>query len=418
MRNLFIFCATITLIIFEMKRKMTITGVGCALADFIYTGIRFDTPRFKRYLSKKTGDGGLSPGKLVFTDELERFSGVPYPEILSELSGTSSPDAVNLGGPGLVSFIHASQMLPGDSFDVRFYGSLGNDETAEEILALAGRTPLNVSGYIRRSNKPTPFTHVLSDPHFADGHGERTFVNNIGAAWDLTPSMLDDDFFDAGIICFGGTALVPGIHDNLTDLLRRSKQSNAITLVNTVFDFRNEKSDPEKPWPLAGDNGDYSLIDVLIMDREEALKISGQHNEKDAANYFAEKNVSSFFITNGANEILAFSGGGLFRGMEISAFPVSRMVTPELRSAGDTTGCGDNFAGGIISSLAMQAESMERGRYDLVDALSWAVASGGYACSYVGGTYFEKHPGEKLEKIREFRNDYLHQTGYQFKQEL
>ncbi len=401
-----------------MKRKLTITGVGCALADFIYTGIGFETPQFKKYLSRKTGDGGLSPGRLVFTDELERFSGVTYPEILKELSGTSSPDAVNLGGPGLVSFIHASQMLPGDTFDVRFYGSLGDDDTAEKILALAGRTPLNVSGYIRRSSKPTPFTHVLSDPHFADGHGERTFVNNIGAAWDLTPAMLDDDFFDARIICFGGTALVPGIHDNLTDLLKRSKKSNAITLVNTVFDFRNEKSDPEKPWPLAGENEEYSLIDVLIMDREEALRISGKRDENDAAEFFAEKDVSSFFITNGASDILAFSNGRLFSRMDISAFPVSRMVTPGLRSKGDTTGCGDNFAGGIISSLALQAKNAERGSYDLIDALSWAVASGGFTCSYVGGTYFEKHPGEKLEKIREFRNDYLHQTGYQFKQEL
>ena len=395
-----------------IKKKVIISGTGCALADFLYTGVRFDSPQFRKHLSKQPGDGGLNPGKLVFTEELEKFSGISYTNILNEISGNSVPDRLNVGGPGLVPFIHASQMLDNEYYDLRFYGSLGNDSTADKILEMVRKTPLNISCYRKRSGKPTSFTDVLSDSEYADGHGERTFINSIGAAWDFAPAMLDDDFFDSQIICFGGTALVPQIHDNLTELLKRSRQKDGITVVNTVFDFRNEKKDPNKPWPLITGDSDFRLIDVLIVDSEEAMRISGQSDLTSAAGYFIQKGISSLFITNGASDIIVYSDGRLFGKLDMKFFPVSDKVTSELRSKGDTTGCGDNFAGGIITSLALQL-NCERGRFDLISALSWAVASGGFTCSYIGGTFFESYPGEKLKKIEEFRNDYLKQIGHQ-----
>jgi sugar/nucleoside kinase (ribokinase family) len=391
--------------------KITISGTGCALADFLYTGIRFDSTRFRKYLSKNPGDGGLTPGKLVFTEELEKYSGINYPLILNEISGNCLPDKFNVGGPGLVSFIHASQMLDNGYFDVRFYGSVGKDGTADKIMELLRKTPLNVTNYKTTGNKPTPFTDVLSDPTYSGGHGERTFVNNIGSAWDYTPDMLDSDFFNSRIVCFGGTALVPQVHDNLTKLLRRSKRNNAITLVNTVFDFRNEKKSPDKPWPLVTGDEDFSLIDVLIMDREEALRISGRSDEMRAARFFVQKKISSLFITNGASDILVFSDGKLFSKLDITFFPVSQKVTHFERLNGDTTGCGDNFAGGIITSLAMEIKT-KRTNFDLISALSWAVASGGFACTYIGGTYFESHKGEKLQRIKDLKQSYLNQIGY------
>ncbi len=388
--------------------KIVISGTGCALADFLYSKMRFDSPSFRKYLSKQAGDGGLCPGKLVFTEELEKFSGVDYPMILNEISGNNIPDTFNLGGPGLVSFIHASQILDTREYEIKFYGNLGNDEIADKILELVRKTPLDIANYKKRSNLATPSTDVLSDPTFAGGNGERTFVNNIGAAWDFSPEMLNDDFFKSAITCFGGTALVPHIHDNLSDLLKRSKQNNSITVVNTVFDFRNEKKNPKIPWPLITSEESFELIDVLITDREEAIRISGQKNETDAARFFIRKKISSFFITNGANDIIVFSDGRLFNKLDLKFFPVSGIVTPELRLSGDTTGCGDNFAGGIIASLALQIKD-QRTPFDIISALSWAVASGGFCCSYIGGTFIESYPGEKLNRIEDFRNSYLKQ---------
>ena len=204
--------------------KIIISGTGCALADFLFNGISFHSPDFRKYMSEKSGDGGLSPGKLVFTEELEKFAGRPYTEILKEITSDRAPDSFNIGGPGLVSLIHVSQMLDSTKFNVRFYGSLGNDETSHKILGLVQKTPLGIKNYRITGRKATPFTDVLSDPTYDQGHGERTFVNNIGSAWDYTSEYLDEDFFNSDIVCFGGTALVPRIHENLTHLIIEIRQ--------------------------------------------------------------------------------------------------------------------------------------------------------------------------------------------------
>jgi len=79
---------------------------------------------------------------------------------------------------------------------------------------------------------------------------------------------------------------------------------------------------------------------------------------------------------------------------------------------GDTTGCGDNFAGGVLASLAMQLEAGgKKGGLDPVEACSWAVASGGFCCFYYGGTWHERVPGEKRALVEGYYNSYRKQTG-------
>jgi hypothetical protein len=54
--------------------------------DIIYPGIDFSGPAFSRFRSRSDGDGGLAPGRLVFTDDAERFALRPIPEILAEIT--------------------------------------------------------------------------------------------------------------------------------------------------------------------------------------------------------------------------------------------------------------------------------------------------------------------------------------------
>jgi len=398
------------------QKKVIISGTGCALADYLYTEVRFNSPQFIKYQSRQAGDGGLSPGKLVFTEELERFSSAEYSEILKAITSDQDPNAVNIGGPGLVSMINASQLLSSNNFEVRFFGGTGSDKTSGFIYELTRQTPLNTKNFKIVSSRPTPFTDVFSDPTYHNGQGERTFVNNIGAAWDYSPEHLNDDFLHSDIVCFGGTALVPQIHDNLTSILGKAKRKGCITVVNTVFDFRNEKNNPGKPWPLGNTPESLKLIDLLIMDREEALKISGTGTLEEAAHYFINNKTASFIITNGADDFFAYSGGGLFGETGLLRLPVSDKVKEEIRKnsalKGDTTGCGDNFAGGAIASIASQIKLRSAVNLDFKDILSWAVASGGFTCYYIGGTFIEKHTGEKLENVQKLRTDYLKQIAH------
>jgi len=381
---------------------LRISGTGCALMDYLYADIRLDSEVFLRYRARHDCDGGLEPGKLVFIEDLERFAGEPFAAILRALGAGREPDRANLGGPSIVSLIHAAQMLEGQAAQVRFFGARGNDAGGDEILGIVSRTPLDVSGYLVFEGH-TPFTQVFSDPTYDHGHGERTFVNERGVADLFAPTHLPDRFFEADIVAFGGTALVPQIHEDLDTLCGRARRGGSVVFVNTVYDFLSEakrtagggvpavsSSSPGARWPLGPRDEAYPHIDVLIADREEALKLSGTDSIGAALAFFRSRGTGAAVVTDGARDIHFYS---------VSAEGRRALASPS-RPKGDTTGCGDNFAGGLLASIALQLEAgQKRGTLDIIDACSMAIVSGGFSCFYVGGTYLEAAPGEKRQKI-------------------
>ena len=141
------------------------------------------------------------------------------------------------------------------------------------------------------------------------------FINSIGAAGDYLPGDVTDDFFDSDIVIFGGTALVPRIHDGLTTLLKKAKSKGCRTIVNTVFDFRSEKAHPDDKWPLGESEDTYKYIDILIADREEAIRLSGQSDIKESIGFFRKNKLSSLIITNGSKNLSLYSDGIFFCAM-------------------------------------------------------------------------------------------------------
>lgn len=396
------------------KVKIRISGTGCALVDYLYKPVDFSGEGFRKYLSSRPGDGGLFPGKLVFTEELEKFGGTGYPEIRREITGGMEPVAINIGGPSIVSLIHASQLLQGQSAGVFCYGSRGNDEAGGFIKNKLASTPLNTGHYMLAGGF-TPFTDVLSDPAYDEGHGERAFINNIGAAREFLPGDLDESFFKSDITVFGGTALVPNIHSDLKNLLGKARAGGSITIVNTVFDFLSEKQSPENAWPLGDSAETYRYIDLLVTDREEALRYSGCNTPEEALAFFHQAGVGATVITHGPHPVQFYSAGPLFGQIPFGKLPASEEVINELRDdpslAGDTTGCGDNFAGGIIASVASQMLRKQGGPLDMISAIGLGVASGGFACFYHGGTFHEKFPKEKSRITNKYYRSWLRQIG-------
>jgi sugar/nucleoside kinase (ribokinase family) len=391
--------------------KFRINGIGCSLMDFLYTGIDFKGEAFVKYHSLKNGDGGLNPGGLVFAEEFEKFSGNNIDQMIKDITGGKVPDKHNIGGPAIVALIHAAQMLRDVDVDVSFYGLAGSDMAAGQLFSQLSATPVNTSHYLKKEGV-TPYTIVLSDQAFHEGKGERAFINHIGVAWDYNPFLIDSSFFSAGITVFGGTALVPHIHDHLHELLAKAREHGAVTVVNTVYDFRNEKSNPGKPWPLGDSGKSYPLIDLLIVDREEALKITASNTKEEAADFLMNAGAGAFVITDGANPVMLFSGGSLFKELPLTMLPVSDAVArdAESRKKGDTTGCGDNFAGGMIASIARQLID-KKTIPDLKEAACQGIVSGGFACFYLGGTYMEDVPGEKSTQIKKLYDQYIRQIG-------
>jgi sugar/nucleoside kinase (ribokinase family) len=394
-----------------MPKKIIVSGIGCCLVDLLYNNIDFSSDTFRKYLSKKRGDGGLTPGHLVFQEEFEEYSRVSLDVFLSETTGGRTYDKINIGGPSVVSLINAAQLVDKDKCEVHFYGRGGKDEIGRYLLTSLKKTPVILKDYKLIDNR-TPSTVVLSDPSYDHGHGERMFINSIGAAWDYRPDELDDDFFNSDIVVFGGTALVPHIHDHMTTLLKKAKSKGCITVVNTVFDFRNEKANPANKWPLGESDESYTYVDLLIADQEEAFRLSGEHDPRAAIKFFIDKKVSSLIITNGSKNISLFSDGRFFNASGLKEMAVSQKVIDELKNpqGGDTTGCGDNFVGGVIVSLVNQLQTGVK-QPDISEACCWGIVSGGFACFYMGGTYFEEKSGEKLSRIMPYYESYKRQIS-------
>jgi sugar/nucleoside kinase (ribokinase family) len=390
---------------------MRIAGTGCCLMDLIYPSVDFSSLAFGALRSKAEGDGGLEPGRLVFAEDADRFAsrngGLSLSEVLSEL-GPAGPAAENVGGPSVVSLVHASQMLAGTGASVAFHGAVGDDEPGRRLRALLARTPLDASRLETRPGR-TPSTYVLSDPMWDGGRGERCFVNEIGTAERYAPSDLGEDFLGADIVGFGGTALVPAIHAGLPGLLEAARSRGALTVVNAVFDFRSERARPGRPWPLGGEGpgpgpaASYAACDLLVMDRDEAQRLSGEGSLDAAARFFASSGVGAFAITRGGEDVVAWAGGGRFAPFGPAELPVIA-VDASARAGGDTTGCGDAFAGGILAALALRMEADPGRGLDLADAVSWGVAAGAFTLGILGGVYYESSPGEKRALVSSLRD--------------
>ncbi len=392
---------------------MKIAGIGCCTLDYLYGDFRYDHPVFQQLLSRSPGDGGIIPGGLVFSEDVEEFSGKSFVQLLKEMVGDAPPDAENLGGPSCVALVHASQMLGPEGDEVIYYGAVGDDPAGRKISGFLDRTPVKHQLLLRRGFL-SPATLVLSDPTQHGGKGERSFINTIGAAGTVESKDVPEECYDADILLCGGTALVPRLHEQLDTVLKKAKERGCITVVGTVYDFKNEKRSPGKPWPMGSSRDTYRFIDVLITDAEEALKLTGSESLEKAAEAFARFGAKSVIITHGAKQILVYSGGGVFAPQKLTEMPVSRYVDDLLdedpRRRKDSTGCGDNFVGGVITSLSRQMKNRTR-IPDIREVCAWGAASGGFTCMYHGGTYYESRPGEKREAIEPIASAYRKQAG-------
>lgn len=396
------------------EKPIHIAGTGCCLMDYLYTRVGFESPTFRKAISHVPGDGGLRPGALVFAEDFEHYIGCPFSEWLEELTGGRAPDAENLGGPAIVSLMHASQMLFAQPVRISFHAGHGTDEAAAQMRAIIERTAVEVTDY-RELEGSSPSTVVLSDPDYHEGKGERTFINTLGAAGTYTPDMLSADFFQADIRLFGATALVPLVHDHLEELLQRGREQGGINVVGTVYDFRNEQRHPGRPWPLGRSSASYPLIDLLVCDHEEALKLSGCDDVQSAVRHFLAGGIGAVVVTHGAHGYYLASQSDVFGRHPLQQRPVCQAVDEELdrtgRHVGDTTGCGDNFLGGILTSLAEQMVAGRQTELSLLNACAWGAASGGFACFYAGGTYLESVPGSKRAEVERFVTAYHEQVS-------
>ena len=393
-------------------KKYSVSVAGFLVLDTIFTGIDFGSDSFRRYRSADSGDGGLEPGRLTFAGDLAAFAGKAFDGVLADLTGGRKCAGENLGGPAIVGAVNAAQILYDADMEIRFYGLSGDDARAARLRGILAGFPVKLT--LRPEHGATPATYVLADETAHDGKGERTFISDVGVGGIAAAGELPAAFFSARTAWFGGTALVPPLHAKLSHHLARAKAAGMTTVVNTIFDFAAEKASPGQPWKLGdGSPETYRNIDVLLMDWDEACRLSGTSDTAGIARFFSSSGVSAYAVTHGAKQFYLASDGRLFEPLAFTALPVSALADRELaehpEKRGDTTGCGDNFAGGFVASLLRQSAEGKEGKLSIFDAAAWAAASGGFGCFTLGGAYREREPGEKYRILKRFHDDWLRQ---------
>lgn len=404
-----------------------IHGAGSGLADLIHGDLDFQSDRVKPYHSRSPGDGGLEMGKLIFQEDLLRFSrlrraeglatGETWEAVLADLAGTgSAAPAFNAGGPALACLTAAAQLLRPSRTPVTYYGISGDDAHAARLRHLLAQTPLDMTCFRRRPGR-TPCAHVFSDPRADLGRGDRFFIHRHGDDFPSEDAFQGESFTQATINVYAGTAQVPSLHRALPALLQKGRRRGAINVVGTVFDFAAEKAEPGKPWPM-GEGEAHPFIDLLVADAEELRGLSGEADVARGVAALLARGLTSAVVTQGAGPVYYRSIGGIFgecRGYAPVHAGLSERARDRQGNPGDTTGAGDNFLGGLLADLIHQLQAddfypkggthVERellavSPLRLRRAVDFGIVAGGLACLQSGGVRLETATGENLARVK------------------
>jgi len=125
-------------------------------------------------------------------------------------------------------------------------------------------------------------------------------------------------------------------------------------------------------------------------------------------------------ITDGLNPTYVYGKGELCRpyhGFIPTVHAIDEDKARGLLPHGDTVGCGDNYCGGVVASIALQLKR-GAGQIDLVEACILGNLSGGITSTTTGGIFKEQFFGEKQRLVDRYYRDYVKQVrAFQAKEE-
>ncbi len=245
-----------------------------------------------------------------------------------------------LGGSANYFSVTASRYCP-----VSVIGIVGEDYSDEDLALLSDRN-INVSG-IQRANGKT-------------FHWEGMYKEDMNRAITLNTEIAVFSKFD------------PMLDES-------SKKADVVFLANIDPDLQLKVLEQvENPKIIALDTMDFWIqskrtsllevikkVDVLIINEEESLQLTGRSNGVEAVKELIDMSVSAVVIKRGSYGFLLYSEGKFFI---LPSFPVASVVDP--------TGAGDTFAGGLVGCLAKREGSVT------FDALKEGCIEGTVLASY------------------------------------
>lgn len=231
---------------------------------------------------------------------------------------------------------------------VRLLGAVGVDEPSHWILEQLTTSSVDTR-CIRRVERPTAATVVL-----VNERGERMFLHRLGASEEVfrqcvefTPEVCDG----MSHYHFASLFVLPHLRSNGAEMLRRASAAGLTTSLDTNWDAKGEWMSALEPC--------LKHLDLLFMNEDEALKITGSADPAIGAEAVLRRGVKTAVMKLGERGCAVFTGAQEIR---CPAFDVC---------ARDTTGAGDSFVAGFLTARQRGASWPEAGLFaNAVAALS------------------------------------------------
>jgi sugar/nucleoside kinase (ribokinase family) len=274
-------------------------------------------------------------------------------------------DAADLmiGGSGAILACGAARL----GLRTALVGMVGDDLFGNFMCDALAQRGVDTSGIVVDPSLRTGITVVLSRP------GDRAILTFPGTIAAFGPDDVDAKLLTRSrhvhvASYFLQTALAP----SLLTLFQRAHHAGATTSVDPNWD-------PHERW----DSGIRELlrsVDVFLPNAEEAIRISGVQDAREAARALAAHGPLTA-VKLGADGALAADRGG-----QVAKLPGLAGVEPV-----DAVGAGDSFDAGFLTGL-LSGWSIER-------ALSLGCACGALSTRAVGGTSAQPTLAEALEAV-------------------
>ena len=231
-------------------------------------------------------------------------------------------------------------------------GAVGDDEKADFVVSVLEKFGADTAGFERIKGVPTSSTILNIRPN-----GERPALHLRGACdYFMPPNKEKLNIFDCKVFHLGGTGLLKKLDGSSSvELLKDAKENECITTWDLIG-ATESTIDIVKPL--------LPHIDYFMPSIEEASIMCGLDNPNDIAKYYLDNGVTNCVLTMGGE-------GSLFvnkdETIKTPAFDINVV---------DTTGCGDAFDAGMITSLI--------NNFDLEKSLKFATTTSGLVATGLG----------------------------------
>ena len=284
-------------------------------------------------------------------------------------------DLPRLGDPGdLIYAPHGIQIHPGGhaanvaidlaqlgQIEIAVTGGLGRDLFGDFMEDQLVRLGIEVHAQ-RMTDVPTSKNVVLvvkdEDRRFYAELAANTMLSpeHVGSALEETRPRI----FYQGTV--GGLRLIDPVLDQV---LGQAREAGALTFVDVVYPT-------EGAWRNL--RGSLHLIDLLHCNLRESEVLTGEGDPSKAADALAQQGVKLAMVTMGSRGLIASTGEAKLR---VPAFNVDTL---------DTTGAGDAFCAGVISSILESETLLPSSQRELAETLLRGAAAGAACVTATGAT--------------------------------